>query len=292
MTRLNIPYIVTIVVDYAWMASSWAFAYMVASNEKWNPYSAAACVAYAILVNVTREQVYSITLRKHFAKYKTDFKMADHPEYWTDIATTSLYIVAIGFLGARLGIMNARFDQENLWSTILAISADYWLVNIIKDNVSMRYVHPWMHKRENYWIHKRHHLGNKDLSVFPGTFVFDMLDLTLEFGVGPILGMMVKHYLLGMDPSLHILSFVCSIWTDGNVHSMNPYSQAVGNPIVDWFMKLTVVHNLHHAIQKDPKYMTVFPMHQLFSPASFKEDIELYNKTMKTNIHFEILLDD
>jgi hypothetical protein len=291
MARLNIPYIVTIAVDYAWMASSWAFAYSVASNEKWNPYSAAACVAYALLVNITRDQIYSVTLCKHLAKCKTDFQMADHPEYWMDIVKTTLYIMAIGFSGASLGIMHAHFDLDNLWSTILAVSADYWMINIIKDNVSMRYVHPWMHKRENYWIHKRHHLGNKNLSVLPG-FIVDTLDLTLEFGIGPMLGIFAKHYLLGMNPSLHILSFMFSIWTDGNAHSLNPYSQAIGNPILDWFMKPNIAHNLHHAIQKDPKYMTVFPLHQLFSPASRKEDIELYNKTMNTDIQFRILLDD
>ncbi len=73
---------------------------------------------------------------------------------------------------------------------------------------------------------------------------------------------------------------------------MNPYTQTVGNPLLDRCMHLTVVHNLHHALQKDPKYMTVFPMHQVFSPASRREDVDLYNKIMKTNVDFRLFLEE
>ena len=294
MVRLNIPYVVTIVMDYAWMSTFWLFAYAVASSSdgKLAPLAAAACVAFTIVVNSTREQLYSIVLRPYLAKGKTDFRMANHPDYWSDVVVTSLYLIAIGYVGAILGIMHCRFDSVNVWNTVLTVSMDYWLVNIVKDNISMRYIHPWMHKRENYWIHKRHHLGNKDMCFLPGAFVFDLLDLTVEFGVGSVLALLVKYFILGTEPSIHILSFMFAAWTDGNVHSMNPYSQAVGNPLLDWRMKLTVVHNLHHAVPTDPKYMTVFPMHQLFSSASLQEDVQLYNRIMKTNVNFQILLDD
>jgi hypothetical protein len=57
-------------------------------------------------------------------------------------------------------------------------------------------------------------------------------------------------------------------------------------------MNPTITHNLHHAFQKDPKYMTVFPLHQMFSPKSRQDDVDLYNKIMKTNIDFRFFIDD
>lgn len=276
------------------MALLWLSAYAVASNERLTAFTAAACVACALFANATREYIYSIAFAKDFSRFKTDFRIADHPTYWWDVVSTSVYIIAIGYVGGLLGILHCRFDEDGsggLWRTILDVSADYWTVNLIKDNVCMRYLHPWMHKRENYWLHKRHHVGNKDLSYLPGAFLFDTMDLTIEFGVGSVLGIAAKYFLLGKDPSLHVLAIMFSVWTDGNAHSMNPYSQAIGNPILDWFMKLTLCHNLHHAIQKDPRYMTAFPMHQLFSAASLEEDVQTYNKIMKTHVDYRIFLD-
>jgi hypothetical protein len=237
MKSINVPYVTTIVMDYACMASYWFVVYAISTitesygnkdstgndEGRWGEseigyIGAALCVLYTIFINVTREQLYWMVLPKYFAKCKTSFTMSDHKDYWRDVIVTALYVTSIAYISARMGIMHCQIDVTNLWKTVLVVSSDYWVINLIKDNVSMRYIHPWMHQPENYWIHKRHHLGNKNLCVLPGAFLFDMLDLTLEFGVGPVLGMVVRSHMLGMDPSIHVLAFMFSIWTDGNIH--------------------------------------------------------------------------
>lgn len=44
----------------------------------------------------------------------------------------------------------------------LVVPRDYWVMNFVKDNISIRLIYPWMHQRDNYWIHKRQHLGNRN----------------------------------------------------------------------------------------------------------------------------------
>ena len=153
----------------------------------------------------------------------------------------------------------------------------------------MRFVHPWMHQPKHYWIHKRHHAGNRN-TVHLHAFVFDFLDLNLEFGIGTSLALIVKKLVFGGNPSLHFLSYLYSGWTDGNAHSMNPYTQAIGNPVLDWFLTCNIQHTLHHAWETDPRYMTAFPYHQIGSLKERDADIDKYNKIMKTNVDFRIFI--
>ena len=154
----------------------------------------------------------------------------------------------------------------------------------------MRYVHPWMHQRENFWIHKRHHEGNKNLCQFPGTFLFGVLDLMIEFGIGPVLGLAVKYYVFGLSHSTHLVAFMCSVWQDGNVHSLNPYTQAIGNPILDFLVKTTVLHNLHHACPHDERYMVVYQWDHITTPGAITKDLHRYNQIMDTNIDFRFFV--
>jgi len=298
--RLNIPYAVTIVGDYLWMASYWAFAYYVCVASKDNDDTATAsgwdgavCIGYVIIVNTVREQIYWIFLKPYFSKFKTEYKIMSKPNHLQDVVLTTSWICLIAYVSCHFGVMHCNMPKnwnvQQVLATLSDVSRDYWIVNLIKDNTSMRFVHPWMHKRENYWIHKRHHEGNKNLSILPGPYLFSVLDLALEFGIGPLLGITGKYYLLGMNPRVHLVAFMFSVWTDGNVHSENPYTQAIGNPILDFIFKTNIVHNLHHACRNDPKYMTVFPLHQVSSSAR-EEDIKLYNKIMETNVDYRLFL--
>ena len=81
-----------------------------------------------------------------------------------------------------------------------------------------------------------------------------------------------------------------AVWQDGNVHSENPYTQAIGNPILDYYLKLNIVHNLHHAYPNSPKYMIVYKWDHLYSSKDRNDDIQFYNKIMKTNVNFSFFL--
>jgi len=228
-------------------------------------------------------------LKPHFAQVKTEHSAGSLlRKFWADVAQTGFLFSVIPALCAYYGFMHARFDETSWLKTHANVSMDYYLINMIKDNTSMRFLHPWMHKRENYHLHKHHHVGNKNMTQIHA-FAIGIADFNIEFGVGSVLALLAKYAVFGGVPSLHLLSFMFSGWTDSNIHSLNPYTQAIGNPVLDYVLKLNIVHNLHHAYERNEKYMTVWPLHHL-SPAGRRADIERYNSLMKTNVDFRIFV--
>ena len=142
----------------------------------------------------------------------------------------------------------------------------------------MHFTHKWMHEKA-YFLHKKHHEGKSDLVSFSVTF-FDLLDMIAEFGAGlPFL--LVCKKLLGLDPTIHLLSHHLILLSGFQHHSGNPYAVYLFNPILDYFARPTLCHNLHHAIQND--YHLFVPYSHFFCKKSRHDDIEKYNKHMKTN---------
>jgi len=300
--KLNIPYVTTIVMDYCYTASLVYVCYKLAATPTavvedgdaeppaLNPWMAMLCAFYMLLLGAVREMVYLSLLRPYLSPNKTKFNLlVDGPKLLTDIAKTTFTICAIPALSAFGGTMHFCYNPEDgLLKNVLVVSFDYWLINLLKDNLSMRFLHSWMHKPKNYWLHKHHHTGNRNMVVLHG-YAIDFVDLMIEFGIGSMIALVAKKYVLGMNPSLHLMSFIFSGWTDSNVHSSNPYTQSIMNPILDAYLKLNICHNLHHAFENDSKYMVVFPYHHLIS-SERKADIEKYNKIMKTNVDFRIFI--
>lgn len=294
-TKINTVYASTIIFDYIFIASFLLiFAAVAADTSDSDPAKKALCAGlcmfYMPIMYTVREQFYWIMHKGSFSEFKTKWKLMDQNRFFRDIIiTVSLVVSGVSFLAYKGFVDCYLFNRDGgMIKSLLIMSRDYWMINLIKDNICMRYVHPWMHKRENYWLHKHHHKGRRDCNVMHA-FVFDTFDLFVEFLVGSIFALMANKLLFG-SVSVHLVSLMYCVWTDSNVHSENPYSQCIGNPILDYFFKLNICHNLHHASESESKYMVVYPYHH-WNSVEREKDVEKYNKVMRTAIDFKFILD-
>lgn len=315
--NINVPYVTTIVVDYLLLLSIIVVAYVLAADDRCTAPTAGLATLYLPFLNTTREQLYWWLFRSRtgdLAQIKTSWRMTAHPEWYGDVLkTTALVVLGVAAM-AHWDMVHCRIiwaataddveddvedysdDGERYGSSsnsallisMFVICRDYWTINLLKDNITMRYIHPWMHKRENYWMHKRHHAIRRSTNLW-GSFFFDPLDLFVEFQIGGALALLFNAVVFGGRPSVHLLSLLFSIWTDANVHSENPYSQCIGNPVLDWYLKPNICHNLHHAFENDPRYMVVWPFHH-FRRRGLEADVAKYNRAMKTEVNFRIFL--
>ena len=70
-------------------------------------------------------------------------------------------------------------------------------------------------------------------------------------------------------------------WTDGFLHSLNPFTCVFANPILDYLMKPVISHTLHHLLLTD--YYLLNSLDHAVVKGSMKEDMKLYNKLLETN---------
>lgn len=158
----------------------------------------------------------------------------------------------------------------------------------IKDAVCMNLLHQLFHTRF-YDHHKIHHLPMKELSVV-NAFYFDIFDLFVEDGIGPLLLIGLKA-LGGGSPSVHYMSFFFCVLADQTVHSCNLYTSVFWNPLLDNLMKGTLSHNLHHSLNRG--HYTIWPLHHFVGIETpqlsagkaldgFEVDIQEYNKIFDT----------
>ena len=103
-------------------------------------------------------------------------------------------------------------------------------------------LHAAMHTKQLYFLHKKHHIGKADMTTID-SFRFDLLDLVAEFGAGVPLTCLLK-YMLCMDPTVHVLSYLLALFAGQNAHAANPYVSYFFNPILDYFARATLCHNL------------------------------------------------
>jgi len=311
---LNTAYISTIIVDYICIVSFVAaFGYFCGDIGDMDPKERAIRAPATLLLipflYTTRETLQWYTHGSVWSTYKTKFRLVEHTEFFMDIVKSILSVLlGVAWL-AHKGWIDFSWmtpTQGNGWLTVPAelfvyggtdyggfinsmmiMSRDFWVSTLIKDNICMRYIHPWMHKRENYWLHKHHHQGRRDTNIVH-SFVFDALDQFLEFTVALMFGLYLNKVMFG-EPSLHLLAVMWMAWTDANTHSENPYTQCFGNPFLDYFFKMTITHNLHHASEMNLKYMCLYPYHH-FMPGELAKDVEKYNKIFKTSIDFSFFI--
>lgn len=289
MTKLNIPYLSTIVIDYCWMISIFLTFYLLAADSK-NALSAGLAMLYLSFVNTVREQIYWMLHEASFSEFKTKWKLLNHTDYFMDIFTNVSLVVFGTACMTHYGLIDCRFSSGigGIMHSLMIISRDYYIINLLKDNTAMRYVHPWMHKRENYWLHKRHHEATKNANIWH-SYVFDLADFFVEFLIGGLLALAANKLLFG-TASIHLLSLMFCVWTDGNCHSENPYSQCIGNPFLDYFFKVNICHNLHHSSETASKYMVIWPYHHV-SKKERENDIAKYNQMMKTSVDYRFFIE-
>ena len=87
--------------------------------------------------------------------------------------------------------------------------------------------------------------------------------------------------------NIYMLHLLAS--TDSNLHSANPYTPAMLNPVTDHFMKATLTHQLHHAVLND--YYVIYPLHHFYKTQR-DSDVTRYNHMLKTNVCFDWFIAD
>lgn len=280
--KLNIPMITTWIIDFSLLGAYCCFAiYFIKDN--FNPVTAIIAIFAMVFWTIMHDHIYWILFENLLAPEKLKLRYDFHLVKCTlKISTTIAVITALDVYGG-----NFHFEWNGL-ETVLLIIFEYNFMIQAKDNTSMRFIHSWMHKKENYWIHEHHHIVTADCQT-AATFHFDLLDVFLENICGTIL-MRLFYFSLGKTASIHLLSYIIVIWSDQMGHSMNPYVPCFMNPIFDYILKINCVHNLHHLLGA-AYYMTT-PYNHLYDPDSANKDLEKYNKRLKTNVSFNFLLDD
>merc|ERR1712217_147709 len=139
--------------------------------------------------------------------------------------------------------------------------------------------HRLMHHPKFYFLHKKHHTTTKNCNAF-GAVYFDPIDLLLSFAHGACC-----IFIFGMQ-NVHIVTLLMTSIGGNNVHSCNPYSLVLFNPVLDSLIKPNIHHQLHHALGHE--YWHNFPAHHLY-PNGLQKDVDKYNSVMKSAVSFEAL---
>jgi len=173
------------------------------------------------------------------------------------------------------GLMTFPWRENPIW-VLLESYGQFIVTLILRDLFGMLPFHIWMHKKA-YHLHKRHHMYTKDINVL-NSAEFDILDSFLENGIGATLAV----FLFQMVGKTYLMpAYIFFMWHDIGIHSLNPYCPVLLNPILDYILRPTVSHNLHH-IMINSHYI-IFPVHHLFGDGRDK-DIQLYNEKMDTQV--------
>ena len=152
----------------------------------------------------------------------------------------------------------------------------------------MYFVHPWMHKPENYWMHSHHHKVGVEVQA-NHAFSISNLDAFIENDIGMFLFFFAK-WMLGKPISVNLFSFIAIGWHDVIIHSLNPYSILHFNPLLEYFVKPTLEHNLHHMIQKD--YYVFDSFKHLIDSKQLDYDVKKYNELCRTTICYDLFVTD
>lgn len=273
--------------DYAYAAAILLYcSYVLSSADTGDvvcPFVAFSMFTFMILVVPIVEV---ITCRCFWHKYISRDKLNFWPmEHRYTIGSVFKILALVHFPVIMSLTFSGAAEFESLTSGGVSVWGRIWLESIVAtflvDITGMHFFHGWMHHWKGYYfLHKEHHTSTANLNAF-GAYIFDFADLIFEFGLGVPLLLGLK-YMLGFTPKVHILTYIFQALMGIHIHSMNPYKLYFFNPVLDFFGRATVCHNLHHAAQTD--YILAMPFEELldFSGSVRGKNIKLYNKYMKT----------
>lgn len=167
------------------------------------------------------------------------------------------------------------------------IYLDFTIMLITKE-IQLEFFHKWMHNPISYFpkswnqaisrLHKFHHKSTTDVTLMTGFFV-EFVDVILENLAAPIVIFVLKYY-MGFDVKMNLIAFLMLVIFDMHCHSVNPYTQAFYNPILDYYMKPTIAHCLHHVYPRTNHRQ--IPINH-FWHESRNNDLKKYNFAHKTN---------
>jgi len=130
-----------------------------------------------------------------------------------------------------------------------------------------------------YPSHKHHHTVRRDCTAFKAHHL-EPIDAFATLWGFPMAFCLWQYF---FQTKLHVFSFLLVLCQDLLVHSCNPHSPYLFNPILDQLMKPTLSHNLHHS--ETHSNISHIPYHHLF-PSYLKQDIAKYERRFEIKIPF------
>ena len=128
---------------------------------------------------------------------------------------------------------------------------------LLTQNIGYAYIHNWMHKPKNYWIHKYHHTYNKNTFVRPiVAHAVSHSEFIIAYA-GPIMfGVFIfkpeETALFITASSISILNLL--IHTPQEVFKISePFFQYIPNTVKDWFIT-NEKHFFHHEENPSSNY--------------------------------------
>lgn len=239
--RLNWPLIITTVCDMLMFLGYFGLCFKFMDLGLHN-FSYVLSTFYGLLIVCHfHDYFYCLIFPNHIAKEKLNYKYG-YNEFSAIFWNAFVLFTPMTLAFCYFGVFNVDFTT---WPrTLCQIFFEYWLMFFCKDFISMKILHKWMHKPENFHLHKTHHIYKENILVC-NAHSFDWVDLFIENGVGPCFPLLINYFMYG-SATCHYFSFLYLAWTDGLVHSLNPLTLCFGNPVLDYFNRINVSHNLHH----------------------------------------------
>ena len=271
---------VTAIMDYAALGGLFIYWMSICRLDggSFCPFSAVGTLSVALVVIPLKDEVQCRLLWKQFI---SPYKLNAWPYCsWNTMLNMLFLPVLFGTMNLLcLCLSGLVYFESSIFTpyTVMRIWIEAMAILLVTE-VLVHFAHKWMHDKA-YFLHKRHHQASANVMAFHASS-FDLCDLLLEFGAGVPLLIVIKK-VLGLEPQVHLLAHHLWLFITTQSHSGNPYAVYFFNPVLDYFARPVLCHNLHHAIQN--RHHAFIPLSHFFSSEARHKDIDLYNKHMKTN---------
>ncbi|CAB9525774.1 expressed unknown protein (Partial), partial [Seminavis robusta] len=169
-----------------------------------------------------------------------------------------------------------------IWFLVAEVYLPFYTLLVLRDVVFLWPFHQLLHTKYFYHLHKTHHSIGKDAQGMHA-FYIDIFDLLIENAGAPAL-LLAFQYFSGSEVGFHLLVPYLLSFHDGALHSVSPYSAMYFCPILDYVLKPTIHHQLHHAIPHNKDYLLFVPYRHLI-PRHRQADIAYFNKVFDTNFY-------
>jgi hypothetical protein len=248
------------------------------SATKHTPLRLAASCAFLGLASVMilhcREWVHFSLLGSRLPACKNQ-KLAKRT-HWYIFQTATLSMVSY-FTMTQLSCI--YYTPPTLTSSFwLSTFAPFYSLLALRDVFFLWPLHPTLHSPRWYHLHKLHHEPTKSAQSLHA-FYIDLIDLLIE-NVGAPLLLFLAQFVLGRPVGIHWYVGVLLTCHDGALHSVNPFSVMLFNPILDALFKGNVAHQLHHALNTG--YYLFVPWRHVRSSRR-AADCRRYNAVFKTD---------
>jgi len=232
------------------------------------------CTFYA------RERLYFSVFGQRIAKVKRDYTLTWRNFYFVCQTMITTYLsVNLGILSQIIVPQFISVFSAKYWLTILG---EFYALQILKDVIFLIPLHERMHESKWwYQFHKTHHEVGKNAQFFMA-YNIDLIDLFIENAGAPVL-YWIAQWLLGYKVGVSVGAYILLVWLDAGIHSVNPYTVLLFNPILDAIFKCNVAHQLHHS--KNLDHYTFLPYCHIW-PSCRSRDVKEYNKIFETTFPF------